>query len=182
MFKVDNTGCKIAMSFFGLDDTLQATFQNPQLNPNADLKNCLIRPYGPPSPAELEKDCSGDPKGPYCTNLGHKMDDESGLIYMRARYYESTSGRFISEDPEKEGSNWVVYCGNNPVCTCDGTGRVVLSDSDLESLLVRLDTDLLFSPVAKEIAVTALMMMEAWLAYNLPRAGIQDFASPRKFS
>jgi len=29
---------------------------------------------------------TGDPKGRYCANLGHKQDDESGLVYMRARY------------------------------------------------------------------------------------------------
>gem|GEM_PF-6689855 len=34
----------------------------------------------------------------YCANLGHKQDDESGLIYIRARYYEPGSGRFISQD------------------------------------------------------------------------------------
>ena len=27
----------------------------------------------------------GDPKLRYCASLGHKQDDESGLIYMRAR-------------------------------------------------------------------------------------------------
>ncbi len=123
MFKVDNTGFKIAMSFFGLDDTLQATFQNPQLNPNADLKNCLIRPFGPPPTAELEKDCSGDPKGPYCANLGHVQDDESGLIYMRARYYEPTSGRFISEDPDKQGSNWFEYAIDQPTWFADSSGK-----------------------------------------------------------
>ena len=37
---------------------------------------------------------TGDPKGRYCASLGHKQDDESGLTYMRARYYEPTSGRF----------------------------------------------------------------------------------------
>ncbi len=43
---------------------------------------------------------AGDPKLRYCANLGHNQDDESGLIYMRARYYEPASGRFVSEDSE----------------------------------------------------------------------------------
>ena len=46
---------------------------------------------------------AGDPKDRYCANLGHKQDDESGLVYMRARYYEPTSGRFISQDPSVGG-------------------------------------------------------------------------------
>lgn len=66
---------------------------------------------------------TGDPSGRYCGNLGHKQDDESGLIYMRARYYEPASGRFLSEDPSRNGPNWVVYCGNNPVGAIDVNGR-----------------------------------------------------------
>jgi RHS repeat-associated protein len=39
----------------------------------------------------------GADKGKHCANLGHKQDDESGLVYMRARYYEPTSGRFVTD-------------------------------------------------------------------------------------
>ena len=66
---------------------------------------------------------AGDPKGRYCANLGHKQDDESGLIYMRARYYEPTSGRFLSEDPIQNGLNWCSYCSNDPVGGADKDGR-----------------------------------------------------------
>lgn len=59
----------------------------------------------------------------YCGNLGHKQDDETGLIYMRARYYEPTSGRFISEDPAINGQNWYVYCANDPISCVDITGK-----------------------------------------------------------
>ena len=59
----------------------------------------------------------------YCANLGHQQDDESGLIYMRARYYEPGSGRFISQDPAMDGQNWYAYCNNNPVDYSDATGR-----------------------------------------------------------
>ena len=52
-----------------------------------------------------------DPFG-YC---GEYYDSESGNIYLRARYYNSETGRFISEDPAKDGVNWYVYCSGNPV-------------------------------------------------------------------
>jgi len=65
---------------------------------------------------------TGDPKGRYCANLGHKQDDESGLIYMRARFYESGSGRFINTDPVRQGVNFFVYCMNNPVDLFDSSG------------------------------------------------------------
>jgi hypothetical protein len=42
---------------------------------------------------------------------------------MRARYYEPWTGRFLSEDPAMDGANWYVYCGNDPVCRGDYTGK-----------------------------------------------------------
>ncbi|MBV6459095.1 MAG: hypothetical protein HONBIEJF_02235 [Fimbriimonadaceae bacterium] len=66
---------------------------------------------------------TGEPSQRYCANLGHKLDDESGLIYMRARYYEPGTGRFISEDRQMEGINWYAYSENNPVSNVDPTGN-----------------------------------------------------------
>ncbi|MCW5939368.1 MAG: RHS repeat-associated core domain-containing protein [Fimbriimonadaceae bacterium] len=58
----------------------------------------------------------------YCASLQHRRDAESGLVYMRARYYEPWTGRFISEDPAMDGANWYVYCANDPVNETDSTG------------------------------------------------------------
>ncbi len=66
------------------------------------------------------------PKQRYCANLGHVADDESGLIYMRARYMEPASGRFVSEDPAKSGWNWFGYAKGNPVSYADYDGREAL--------------------------------------------------------
>jgi RHS repeat-associated protein len=65
---------------------------------------------------------TGGPKGRYCANLGHVQDDESGLIYMRARYYEPSTGRFISEDLVRDGSNWYVAFNNAPSVNVDSSG------------------------------------------------------------
>jgi len=56
--------------------------------------------------------------------LGHVTDTETGLIYMRARYYDPSIGRFESEDPGKHEANWFVYTSNNPVNKVDSTGKV----------------------------------------------------------
>ena len=53
---------------------------------------------------------------------GEYRDDESGLIYLRNRYYDSRSGRFITEDPAQDGLNWYVYCSNNPIALIDPFG------------------------------------------------------------
>lgn len=55
----------------------------------------------------------------YC---GEYFDEETGLIYLRARYYDPSIGRFVSEDPIKDGTNWYVYCGNNPIAFVDPLG------------------------------------------------------------
>ncbi|HRJ27556.1 MAG TPA: RHS repeat-associated core domain-containing protein [Fimbriimonadaceae bacterium] len=73
----------------------------------------------------------------YCASIGHRTDDESGLIYMRARYYEAGSGRFISEDPAIDGGNWYAYCGNNPINAVDPSGKFLelLLTSFLDEML-----------------------------------------------
>jgi len=53
---------------------------------------------------------------------GEYADVESGLIYLRARYYDPSTGRFINEDPIRDGLNWYVYCGGNPVMFVDPWG------------------------------------------------------------
>ena len=51
-------------------------------------------------------------------------DEETGLIYLRNRYYDPTTGRFTQEDPAKDGLNWYVYCANDPVNFVDPWGTI----------------------------------------------------------
>jgi RHS repeat-associated protein len=65
------------------------------------------------------------------------MDSETGLYYLRARYYDPNIGRFISEDSywgEDENPlslNLYTYCENDPIRYSDPTGHqtVTLVDS-----------------------------------------------------
>ena len=61
---------------------------------------------------------SGNPIG----YAGEFHDEESGMIYLRGRYYDPEIRRFITEDPAKDGWNWYAYCGNNPVMFVDSWG------------------------------------------------------------
>jgi RHS repeat-associated protein len=51
-----------------------------------------------------------------------KEEDATGLYYFNARYYDPSIGRFITEDPARDGINWYVYCANNPLSYTDPTG------------------------------------------------------------
>ena len=61
----------------------------------------------------------------YVQYTGREFDAETGLNYNRARYYNPTTGRFISEDPlgfSGGGPNFYAYVGNDPVLFIDPTG------------------------------------------------------------
>jgi RHS repeat-associated protein len=51
--------------------------------------------------------------------------DATGLVYLKARYYDSSAGRFISRDPigYKGGQNLYIYCHDNPIAYIDPDGE-----------------------------------------------------------
>ena len=57
-----------------------------------------------------------------------KERDATGLYYFNARYYDCVAGRFYSEDPVRDGGNWFVYCGNNPLSATDPSGLAGMGD------------------------------------------------------
>ena len=88
----------------------------------------------------------------FCGGLGHTTDSDTGLIYMRARYYDPTIGRFASEDPSKNGENWYVYCGDNPVGNVDADGKRFNAIGVLGALLTTLGSLMLSSAPAMAAA------------------------------
>ncbi len=62
----------------------------------------------------------------YC---GEYYDTETGTIYLRARYYNPSTGRFISRDSyagkneEPLSLNKYTYCQNNPLIFVDPSGK-----------------------------------------------------------
>ena len=69
----------------------------------------------------------GSVAGPYLYT-GEAWDADSGLLYLRHRYYDPAIGRFISQDPHPpslespQSLNRYAYCENDPVNRADPTG------------------------------------------------------------
>lgn len=122
---------------------------------------------------------SGDPKGRYCANLGHKQDDESGLVYMRARYYEPGSGRFVTQDSHMYGRNWFCYCSNDPLQKIDKSG--CLPEQTILLWLVDLETNCFLSPESRAILTAACVSWEAFVFETVPNP-LDGFASPAEYA
>ena len=70
---------------------------------------------------------------------GEYFDAESGNIYLRNRYYDASTGRFITEDPIQDGTNWYVYAGNNPIMFMDPWGLEKSDDERSPEAQVYID-------------------------------------------
>ncbi len=52
----------------------------------------------------------------------YQTDPDSGLMLLGNRYYDSSIGRFITQDPIGDGDNWYAYVDNNPLGGIDPLG------------------------------------------------------------
>jgi RHS repeat-associated protein len=69
---------------------------------------------------------------------GEQYDPDLGLYYLRARYYNSTTGRFMSRDPQDNSLRTpndlhkYLYANGDPVNGWDPTGRGDLVELDVQ--------------------------------------------------
>ncbi len=76
------------------------------------------------------------------------MDEENGLLYIRARYYSTKRGRFTTKDPttgkdgDSQSMNRYIYALNNPVRLIDISGLSAQETSGQKPLLATSDGSL----------------------------------------
>ncbi len=93
----------------------------------ADISSSLTDTYTTDSFGKTTAS-TGTTRNPY-RYTARDLDSETGLYYYRARYYDPSSGRFLSEDPLRFGGgspNFFSYVTNNPVNKFDPSGLVVI--------------------------------------------------------
>ena len=69
---------------------------------------------------------------------GRELDIETGLQYNRARYYDSNTGRWLSQDPlgfNAGDSNLYRYAKNRPTVATDPSGFISVSLMPLQNVI-----------------------------------------------
>ncbi|RLC84038.1 MAG: hypothetical protein DRI37_09515 [Chloroflexi bacterium] len=84
------------------------------------------------TPDNVKKDfgiCGKEP-----INYSKTANLRNGNYYYNARWYDPNLGRFITEDPVRDGLNWFIYANNSPLVFIDSTGLMSDAAKQLKSL------------------------------------------------
>jgi RHS repeat-associated protein len=113
-----------------LSDALGSTVAITNMNAGI-IDNNRFAPYGEPlSPVAKNSRLTNSPWG----YTGESHDIEAGLVYLRARYYEPGTSRFIQQDSypyfgeteEPLTRNLYLYGNGNPLNYTDPSGHIAL--------------------------------------------------------
>lgn len=69
---------------------------------------------------------SASPFG-FAGQSGYQEDVDSGLKLLGHRYYDASTGRFLTRDPIQDGRNWYTYTNNNPTQYIDPNGHEMVT-------------------------------------------------------
>ena len=98
----------------------------------------------------------------YAGGFGYQ-EDATGLKLLGHRYYDSSTGRFLTRDSVKDGRNWYVYAHNDPATYVDPDGLNILNwlkDKWYSLTVVKEPIDIVRPPAA--VAAGALIMWAIW--------------------
>ena len=92
---------------------------------------------------------------------GGIYDENTGLYYLNARYYDTRSGAFLSQDTYRE-NNMYNYCGGNPISYTDPSGHsAVVVSGGVYSIYKKNSGKYYY-----EFIETALLQLKDWSKYK----------------
>jgi RHS repeat-associated protein len=65
---------------------------------------------------------------------GKQYDQDTGLYYYNARFYDPELGRFLNSDAARDGVNWYEYVRDNPLRFDDPTGLIIGDVDDKQTM------------------------------------------------
>jgi len=85
----------------------------------------------------------------YRAQSGYYTDTETGLLLLGQRYYDTSTGRFLTRDPmgSNGGLNLYSYVGNNPANSSDPSGlipTVVCAGAKLKAKIIAMLKDICY--------------------------------------
>jgi RHS repeat-associated protein len=111
---------------------------------------------------------------------GKKFEPDTGLVYFGGRVSDPETGRFMSQDPAKQGLNYYTYCGNNPLGNIDPDGRyyeVTASWAATGWTLCLADGSLLIGEIIYVGGEIALAASDTWALFGDKIVGAIQFES-----
>jgi RHS repeat-associated protein len=118
----DGNTTEVTRSFYhrnALGSVMEITDMN-----QAEVVSYRYDPYGKVTITRAGVPQSSDPLGNHWTFTGRFLDEESGLLYYRARHYDPMTGRFLQRDPRgyAEAPAIFEYADSNPSTVRDPSG------------------------------------------------------------
>jgi RHS repeat-associated protein len=90
---------------------------------------------------------------------GEQFDPDLGLYYLRARYYNPATGRFLSRDP-LDGHSWdpktlhkYLYAGGDPVNRIDPSGREAILQFLFTTADISMPAEVVLSSAGAKLAL-----------------------------
>jgi len=103
---------------------------------------------------------------------GEQYDPDLSIYYLRARYYNPSTGRFLSRDPldgdptDPQSLHKYLYAGGDPVNRIDPSGRADSIETIFTITVIATPTEVALSALAGQAtAAIALLQMAAGQAY-----------------
>jgi len=130
-YDTDGNTSEVTRSFYHRN-ALGSVMEITDLN-EAAVVSYRYDPYGKVTITRGGTPQSSDPLGNHWTFTGRFLDEEAGLLYYRARYYDPATGRFLQRDPlgYAAGPSLFEYVRSRPSMLRDPAGLDTWSVNEL---------------------------------------------------